>query len=675
MKHLGMVEEFERWHITMLSWAMMGSGALSLSFLEKQIYGRIPPQLRYHGYMNDKEFAEACAKRGILPYGVVYQAQSWEIPVRLNDEETDILEINILRSAQTEQNYGLRAFSKDTYPKLFEKSFQDYFPEGLKNSLSETVTDLYEECVARRLDGSFAHSHWVEVEGLWQTCHATCRNNPVWRAYIKKTAEILIDAGAKAVQLDECEAPICSIGDGGCFCKDCLAQFRDYLIELKTQGKLPAELAAVDLFAFDYGAYLRGKGYTGWPDDFVSAPLAETYWAFQVTAHNKHFREVIRHTREYAARKKQTIKISGNFTNMHLLYLPCLHELDVCVTELRRTVFRRHNWYRLAVGFTGEKPLVIAESPYDEFMPAFLRLIKAGKGGDYYRLFMMEAAAHGGSMCLPYGAWMGRENFDSFYPPEGVATEVQDFLYYNENLFGKKSGANVLVLCTAKDNMLTDWQRGYGESLEIMDAEDLFSYKVVYNAKAMESPFNEVSLALTDARIPYDVKILGDGGLWPDTFAAADLAGYEKIVAPGCAFLTDNQAKILAECGKPLYVFGKFGGIEPGQLKTDDLNVLRQAIEANGVHKQPYAWDSAEIYVQQALTEAGRVLHVLNYALDKTSGKTIPHDVILTVPGASGVKDIKTLDGQPVRWEAQLSGSVPRMKLNGVPAYCAVILE
>ncbi|GHV14658.1 hypothetical protein FACS189491_11220 [Spirochaetia bacterium] len=51
-------------HATILAWSMMGGGAISLPFLESQIYQSVPPQLRFHGYMNEKEFNEECLRRG-----------------------------------------------------------------------------------------------------------------------------------------------------------------------------------------------------------------------------------------------------------------------------------------------------------------------------------------------------------------------------------------------------------------------------------------------------------------------------------------------------------------------------------------------------------------------------------------------------------------------------------
>ena len=279
MRHIGMIEDMENAHVTMLCWSMMGSGALSLPFLERQIDGEVPPQLRFHGYMNEREFNAECLRRGILPYAVVYQAQGWEFPAVLDEQGKTIKEINLIRSGEAQVQYGLGEFTRDEHWELFGKKFADYFPNGLYNSDGEPVHDIWDECTTRDMYGAATHSHWVEVDGTQQTCHGMCRNNPVWRAYLKKTIEIQLHAGAHAIQLDESETPICSIGYGGCFCKDCMKLFRDDLKRRKQEGTLPAKLADTDLDTFDYGAYLR-KQHVDWPNDFEHIPFSDLYWSF-----------------------------------------------------------------------------------------------------------------------------------------------------------------------------------------------------------------------------------------------------------------------------------------------------------------------------------------------------------------------------------------------------------
>lgn len=696
MKHIGMVEELAKNHATMLSWSMMGSGAISLPFLERQIYGEVSPQLRFHGFLNDKEFNEECLKRGILPYAVVYQAQGWEFPVILNEDQSRILEMNLIRSDKNTQWYGLREFTNNRYNTLFNKAFEDYFPDGLINSEGEKVTDLWEECATRDMYGKAAHSHWVEVDGLSQTCYGMCRNNPVWREYLKKIIEIQIDAGAMAIQLDESETPICSIGYGGCFCKDCTKQFRYYLKKLNGKGKLPPEMEGLNLDSFDYGMYLRERNIA-WPEDLMNIPLSEIYWKFLVETHNVHLQEIISFVKQYGQRQKETdIKVSGNFSNMHLMYFPSLKDVDCCITELRRTVFKRHNWMRLAVGYTGDKPLILAESPYDGFMPKFVELIHRGQADDYYRLFIMEAVVHGCSMAFPYGAWMGNKTRDSFHAPYETGQQVQDFIYRHDDLFSKKSGANVLVLYSYSSYMMRDWQCGQGENLVYTDKDDLLSYSVAYDERAAKMPFLDITQKMTERQIPYDVLVLGDNEMVPDTFSGEDLSSFDMIVVPDCSHLTENQAGIIREYAqhKPVFVYGSYACNIPDALKhlddqkysvianrDDDPGCFEDFIESFCVEYDQHrtiGFDNNNIYLQKAITENGTVVHILNYAYDAKQHRTIPQTVTIDIK-QENVKRISTytLSGDPLKYELlqPAEHGFVRIRVYDVPCYGSVRFE
>jgi hypothetical protein len=694
-KHQGMIEDLVANHATMLAWSMMGGGAVSLPFLESQIYGNIPPAPRFHGFMNEKEFNQECLTRGITPFAVIYQAQSWEFPVRFNTDHTAINEINILRHEGDYEWYGTREFTQDTYPALFPRKFRDYFPGGLVNSNGEEVTDLWDECASRDIYGGPVHSGWVEVEGYWHTCRHPCRNNPVWQTYIKKQAEIIIDAGAVAIQLDETENPLTAAAWGGCFCKDCMKQFRAYLKRRRADGTLPEKMAGLDLDAFDYGVYLRER-HVHWPDNIKDIPFVRVYWDFQIEAANKTFQDIIRFIRDYGQKKySRTMKVSGNFFNMHMLYRPSLEALDLCVTENRRTVLRRHEWYRMAAGCTGDKPLVVAESPYDGFMQKFVELIHEGKADDYYRLFVMEAAAHGISMCYPYGSWMGNKARDAFYPPRETAKQTADFLYDYDRYFGKRSGAKVLVLYDFHTNRFRDWQTSQGESLVAGDADDLLSYKVIYEGNIEKVAYYDIGRKMIDRRIFFDVCVLGDGIFAADDFGEENLASYDVVVSAGCGFLTKNQAAALKKYAakKPLLIYGSYGENLPGEKdaavkngarfwpeRVDREEALREFCRAVEDACYPYRivdWDNGNLYIQQTIVDGSRVLHVLNYCFDKTAYRTIPQEASITVRSVSGISvRALTLDGSAVQiTPISENGDSLRIYAKNLPCYTMFVFE
>jgi hypothetical protein len=554
------------------------------------------------------------------------------------------------------------------------------------------VTDLWEECAARTIYGEVSHSLWVEVQGYTQTCHGTCRNNPVWREYLKKQIEIVIDAGAVAVQLDECENPLTTVAYGGCFCKDCMKQFRLYLKRRRDEGSPGAGLAALDLDSFDYAAYLRER-HINWPENLKDIPLAREYWDFQVETENRYFKEIIGHARKYAEKTRGvTLRISGNFFNLHMLYRSSLDDVDLCVTENRRTVFRRHEWYRMAAGYTGGKPLVLTESPYDGFIQKFVEHIHKGRGDDYYRLFMMEAAAHGISMCYPYGAWMGNKARDAFYAPRDTGQEVQDFLYDNDGFLSKKSGARVLVLYDYHSNVFKDWQSGQGEILTIGSADDLLSYRVGYDERASWIPYFDIGKKLIEGRILFDVCVLGDGALVTDTFCAETLAPYDIILSADCAYLTEGQAELLRKAAgeKQVFVFGAYGENLAGAAdaagkagarfpaKDGSKEAVRGFCRAVAAAYEPIRildWDNCGVHIQHCVTEDARVLHLFNYVFQ--DHRAVPQNVRVTLrqDGPVTVRAL-SLNGVPFGIEKSYpdQGTV-QLTVTGLPVYGMVILK
>jgi hypothetical protein len=349
----------------------------------------------------------------------------------------------------------------------------------------------------------------------------------------------------------------------------------------------------------------------------------------------------------------------------------------------------------MAAGYTGDKPLAVAESPYDGFMRKFVELIHEGKADDYYRLFVMEAAAHGISMCYPYGSWMGNKVRDAFYPPRKTAKQVADFLYNYDQYFGKKSGANVLVLYSFHTNRFRDWQTSQGESLVAGDAEDLLSYKVIYEENIEKVAYYDIGRKIINRRILFDVSVLGDGIFVADDFGEKSLASYDVVVSADCGFLTKKQAEALKKHAekKPLLIYGSYGENLSGEKdavvkagarlwseRVDREEALSEFCHAVEDICYPYRivdWDNGNLYVHQTIAGEARVLHVFNYGFDKTAYRTIPQDVSITLRSAKGLSFRGlTLDGSPVQiTRISESGDSLRIRAKNLPCYTMFVFE
>ena len=539
-----MLEDLERYHGTVLAWAGLGGGSISLPYLAHEAFGPVDPRMQIYGYMNDSEFIAECNRRGIRLFGIVFEVQGWEYPAVI-DEQGRIVRMN-LRAEEQEGHgwYGLREFSGDVYPDAFPTRLKDYYPDGIRDEEGNPVADLWEECCIRDRFGAPVHAQWVEVKGHRETCYQMCRNNPVWRGYLKKIMEIQIDAGVPGIQLDECELPMTAISSGGCFCKSCMKQFTAWLKERKAAGKLGPEWDGIDLDAFHYGEYLKRHGCT-YPE---GAPFYRDYWEFQVRQVRRYFGELADYARQYAMEQYgRKIEVSGNFFNMQPAYYPIENKVDIIITEMEHTLFRQPYYYRYCAGFAAGKPVIIAENPYGGIIPRLLELLDRGKGYDLYRIFLLEASVYGCNMSIPYGGWMGNTIKDSFWAPRELTAGIQDFLAAHEDCYpqGKSRGAAVLYSYGSyywrdsnKGSGANGMQDSFGDLLDATASEWL-------DPDLKPVPFWDIIRAMSERNAQYDVVMLPDGELREDDFAAEALEGYPLVIVPDCFTLTENQQRIL----------------------------------------------------------------------------------------------------------------------------------
>jgi hypothetical protein len=138
-RRLKMIEHLQEYRATILVWSALGGGSISLPYLEQEAFQEIDPRFRFYGFVNDAEFIRHCQDRGIKVFGILFEVQGWEFPIELDEDEDRVLS-NETRGVGKPGWLGLREFTQNTYPKLWEP-FEHYFPGGLVNSDGEPVTD------------------------------------------------------------------------------------------------------------------------------------------------------------------------------------------------------------------------------------------------------------------------------------------------------------------------------------------------------------------------------------------------------------------------------------------------------------------------------------------------------------------------------------------------------
>jgi hypothetical protein len=617
-RRLRMVDHLEDYRATMLVWAALGGGNLSLPYLEEEAHGEVPGRYRVYGFLNDSEFIEECGKRGIDVFGVVFE-HAWEYPVELSDDESEVLALNETRGAGRLGWLGIREFWQNRYPKLWPPR-EKYFPEPVRSADGEIVEDILEECAQRDIHGRPCHALWIECPDREHWNYMMDRNNPVWREYLKAIVRLQIDAGVHGVHFDEAEVPLTSLQYGGCFCATCMRGFREYLAALPVDER-PEALEEADLSTFHYAEWLLARGFD-FQSDRANTPLFPEYIAFQQRNIARYFAELAEYAREYGASVGRDVKISGNFFNLFEHYYPMEPHVDVVVTEMRNTLWRQPEWYRYAAGFGRGKPVVVVENPYGGVVPELAAALKRGTMYDRFRQSLYEAAALGVNMSVPYGAWMGSVVEDAFYPPHELAKEIQGFLADHERLYGgDPSWAEVGVVYGAESN-------SRARSAVELPADN----RVNALAEGDVLAFDQVARVLAASMQPYDVVWFPDGELRPDGLRQDDLSGYRTVVVPACDVLTDRQADLLheyADGGGRLVVLGPLGtnlgdrsaGLL-GRPTTARIEPFRFSLDLLAGGPQVGV---SEAGIDAALTlqrvEEGAALHVIRYDYDEAADR------------------------------------------------------
>ena len=675
-RRLRMVDDLVDYRATVLVWSAMGGGSLSLPYLEEEAFGAVSARSRFYGFVNDSEFITECHKHEIKVFGIVFEAQGWEFPVELDSDESAILSLNELRGVGHRDWIGLREFSQDRYPNLW-KPFEHYFPDGLRNSDGDQVTDLIEECCSRDIHQAALHAEWVECPDREHQCFYMDRNNPVWREYLKAVIRIQIDAGVDGIQLDEAELPMGSFQYGGCFCKDCMKGFREYLVRLD-QSDIPEPdrhaLADLDLDTFHYGEWLLEKGFD-FKEGRESTPLFGAYYRYQCAAIRKHFHELATYVRDYGRAQGRAVLVSGNFFNVDPQYLSLADDVDLVITEMRNTTYRQPEWFRYVAAFAGDKDVLVVENPYGGVVPELVDKLHRGLGDDLFRLSLYEGAAFGANMTAPYGAWMGATIQDSFYAPHEVVKEVQTFLADHDNLFSKSTWNDVAVVFSVESTRALISRQDQSDN--ISNARD----------ESVEVPYRVVTQRLAAAQVPFDVVIFPDGLTADDRIESSTLRGYRTVILPSCSFLTSGQASALfdfLEAGGEVVITGELGE----NLSPDERQRLTRHVGA----RQAATTDPDSLLTRgrqvvidadcgvniQRLADDCAAVHLVNYGYREETDRVLAlEDVELTVrlnQPASQATAIGS-DGQFWRLEVGSDGDAHTVRLPRLGLYTIVVFR
>jgi hypothetical protein len=217
---------------------------------------------------------------------------------------------------------------------------------------------------------------------------------------------------------------------------------------------------------------------------------------------------------------------------------------------------------------------------------------------------------------------MGSVVEDAFYPPHGLATEIQTFLADHEHLFGgDPTWAEVAVVYGVESNAI---------ARTAIDLPKDNRENVMFEGDMLA--FDQVSRVHCAAAQPYDVLFFPEGELRPDTLGDDDLAAYRTIVVPAVDVLTERQAELLetfVERGGRLVVLGDLG-TNLGERTNALLEHERVRPAAPFEFSLDLLDDGPQVRVVEGRTDAalsiqrvsdGAALHLIRYDYDEAADR------------------------------------------------------
>ena len=604
MKRMQWVEDLQEMGSNLIIWSSLGSGAIGLPYLYREAFESIPPRLRLYGFLNDSEFCQECAQRGIKVFSVLWKAQLWEFPAEFNKDESELVALNILRNKGEKKGWiGMSELSTDRYPKIF-KSIKEFFPNGLKDSDGKNVTDFLEEFKAQTLDGNDIYSQWLMVPDHTHRCYSPCGNKNTYLTYLKKNVEIMIDAGNGGLHIDEFDTQRYILINAGCFCKDCMKGFCEYL--RRSKKGLPED---VNLETFDYGKYLKDSGYSDrdlFPKNGrkrFKIPLYKDFYDFQMLSNENNVRDLSSHAKAYSREKRGvTIPVTANLFNFLPHTSSSKKYLDIISGEKSNIQLRQDEWYKFGFGYCNGKESCLVEDPNDYI----LKMVEEIRQNihDRFILFYLEPLAHGFHIAMPFGSWLINKVKDSFWPDLRVAKKIGQWLKKNETLFPAKPVADIAVLY---DNRIAHERQVLGATYE--------------ERNNVASAFMQLGKILCENHILYNVIFASDD----EPLEENRLKGYGALLLPDSVMISGQEINAITSWrekgGKVISIGQKSERIETNRhfrsVKSIDLlTLLREqsckilAVEGN-----------RKIGIALHKTSKGFVLHLVNYNMNNKSGR------------------------------------------------------
>ena len=631
-KYMQMVDDITDIHANMLIWSCLGSGAIGLPYLDKEAFDDTSPRLRLYGFMNDSEFCHECAKRGVKVFAVLWKAQLWEFGAEFNEDESKLLSLNILRGASKNRKYvGMSELSTNKYPKIFDP-IEKYFPEGLMDFEGNKVGDFLEEFRSVSLEGRKILSFWLMAPDHDHKCYAPCSNKDSYVAYMKRNIEMMIDAGAGGLHIDEYDTQKHLLSNAGCFCRECMEKFRRYLRRNKVT--LPVDVEELD--DFDYRSYLLSKGYI---DEMLLAfngnkrweiPLYRDFFEMHMENIGYVVGELSTHAKAYAKKvRDEDFPVTANIFQCYPMGWSSKKYLDILAGEKTNIELRQDGWYKFATGWLNGKESCFVEDP-NQYVRDMLEDVKNGIN-DRFILFALEPMAHGFHIAFPYGSWLQNQVRDALWPDLRVLRKLGPWLDEHGHLFPKKPVADIAVIYdhnSAYENMMSEPEESGGSTYDVIEKISLEGVEELgrqgsFTNQGRFSIFFDLIQGLSNENILYNVVYES-----PDEPLSADrLASYKKVIVPDAFLMDVDNANVINDFhgnggevithGRAIEQLSDYNNFPGSDLANLICELSKDVAPVNACNNARYG-------IALHKTETGYALHIVNYNYNEMTHRIDP---------------------------------------------------
>lgn len=385
------------------------------------------------------------------------------------------------------------------------------------------------ESTVRDLDNKPAVTWWVHTYKGHPSYHF-CTNAPGYRHYLMYQLRRVMEAGTDWLMIDSAIPTIGALNAryGGCFCRHCMAGFRNYLEAELDSSALDAH-GIDDLTSFDYRDYLLSHGFS---DQRYRAeilafpptiPLAREYFNYQWQEVNALFREFKRYAQDFGV----DVPMSSNspYYWAEFMYAADAHDFYTNEMEYRppeEEVLPSEPIYTFKLADGLGKLVAITGVP-SAFEPYRLR----DRPG-HIRLWIAQAYAHGHVFMAPDKMWTHRfagEPDRWYHSKPGDYEDLYHFVRDYPDLFDDYESAASIALIFSNNAV----RQYLGERLSS-------GHLGGQNRSAPKTDLAQACLALSAVNVPYRIIVAGDDWI-DDRLLDTDLSHFRAVVRFGPSHL------------------------------------------------------------------------------------------------------------------------------------------